>query len=76
MTTEKFLENFANLFDETDPSEIILSTEFRNLDEWSSLITLSVIAMADEEYDVKLKGDDIKNAETVEDLYNIIKDKK
>jgi hypothetical protein len=76
MTTEKFLENFANLFDETDPSEITLSTEFRNLDEWSSLITLSVIAMADEEYDVKLKGDDIKNAETVEDLYNIIKDKK
>jgi hypothetical protein len=76
MTTEKFLENFANLFDETDPSEITLSTEFRNLDEWSSLITLSVIAMADEEYDIKLKGDDIKNAETVEDLYNIIKDKK
>ena len=76
MTTEKFLENFANLFDETDPSEITLSTEFRNLDEWSSLITLSVIAMADEEYDVKLKGDDIKYAETVEDLYNIIKDKK
>ena len=76
MTTEEFLENFANLFDETDPSEITLSTEFRNLDEWSSLITLSVNAMADEEYDVKLKGDDIKNAETVEDLYNIIKDKK
>ena len=76
MKTEKFLENFANLFDETDPSEITLSTEFRNLDEWSSLITLSVIAMADEEYDVKLTGDDIKNAETVEDLYNIIKDKK
>ena len=76
MTTEKFLENFANLFDETDPSEITLSTEFRNLDEWSSLITLSVIAMSDEEYDIKLKGDDIKNAETVEDLYNIIKDKK
>jgi len=76
MTTEKFLKNFANLFDETDPSEITLSTEFRNLDEWSSLIALSVIAMADEEYDVKLKGDDIKNATTIEDLYNIIKDKK
>ena len=76
MTTEKFLENFTNLFDETDSSEITLSTEFRNLDEWSSLIALSVIAMADEEYDVKLKGDDIKNATTIEDLYNIIKDKK
>ena len=76
MTTEKFLENFANLFDETDSSDITLSTEFRNLDEWSSLIALSVIAMADEEYDVKLKGDDIKNATTVEDLFNIVKSKK
>jgi hypothetical protein len=76
MTTEKFLENFANLFDETDSSEITLSTKFRNLDEWSSLIALSVIAMADEEYDVKLKGDDIKNATTVEDLFNIVKSKK
>lgn len=76
MTTEKFLENFANLFDETDASQITLSTEFRNLDEWSSLIALSVIAMADEEYDVKLKGDDIKYATTVEDLFNIVKSKK
>ena len=76
MTTEKFLENFANLFDETDASQITLSTEFRNLDEWSSLIALSVIATADEEYDVKLKGDDIKNATTVEDLFNIVKSKK
>ena len=76
MTTEKFLENFANLFDETDASQITLSTEFRNLDEWSSLIALSVIAMADEEYDVKLKGDDIKNTTTVEDLFNIVKSKK
>ena len=76
MTTEKFLENFANLFDETDASQITLSTEFRNLDEWSSLIALSVIAMADAEYDVKLKGDDIKSATTVEDLFNIVKSKK
>jgi beta-oxyacyl-[acyl-carrier protein] reductase len=76
MTTEKFLENFANLFDETDASEITLLTEFRNLDEWSSLIALSVIAMVDEEYDVKLKGDDIKSATTVEDLFNIVKIKK
>jgi acyl carrier protein len=45
------------------------------LDEWSSLIALSVIAMADEEYDVALKGDDIRNATTVEDLFNLTKSK-
>lgn len=73
MNTQEFVQNFANLFDETDASEITLFTEFRNLEEWSSLIALSVIAMADEEYNVKLKGDDIKIANTVEDLYNIVK---
>ena len=73
MNTREFVQNFANLFDETDATGISLSTEFRSLDEWSSLIALSVIAMADEEYNVKLKGDDIKAAHTVEDLYNVVK---
>jgi acyl carrier protein len=45
------------------------------LDEWSSLIALSTIAMVDEVYDVALKGDDIRNAVTIEDLFNVIKDK-
>lgn len=73
MEAQEFVANFAQLFDETDASEITFGTEFRSLDEWSSLIALSVIAMADEEYNVKLKGDDIKAAHTVEDLYNVLK---
>ena len=47
-------------------------TEFRSLDEWSSLISLSIIAMVDEEFDVALKGADVGNANTIEDLYNIV----
>ena len=75
MELQEFVENFANQFDETDPSEIQAATAFRKLDEWSSLIALSIIAMVDEEYDVTLKGDDIKNAVTVEDLFNTVKAK-
>lgn len=67
---EEFVELFAEQFDETDVSEITATTAFRDLDEWSSLIGLSVIAMVDEEFDVALKGDDVKNSVTVEDLYN------
>lgn len=70
MELKDFIENFAEQFDETDASEIKAETVFKDLDEWSSLTALSVIAMVDEEYDITLKGDDIKNAETVEDLYN------
>ena len=67
---EEFVALFAEQFDFTDPSEIAAGTAFHNLDEWSSLVGLSIIAMVDEEFDVALKGDDVKNAITVEDLYN------
>ena len=73
MEINDFIENFANQFDDTDASEITAETNFRSLDEWSSLIALSVIAMVDEEYDVVIKGDDIRSATTVEDLFNIVK---
>jgi acyl carrier protein len=75
MELKDFIENFANQFDDTDPSEIKAETVFKKLDEWSSLVALSVIAMVDEEYDVTIKGDDIRSSETVEDLFNAIKAK-
>lgn len=75
MDIKDFIENFAAQFDETDAAEITASTEFHKLEEWSSLIALSIIAMVDEEYDVTLKGNDVNGAKTVEDLYNIVKSK-
>ena len=66
----EFVALFAEQFDDTDASEITTTIAFHDLDEWSSLIGLSVIAMVDEEFDVALKGDDVKNSVTVEDLYN------
>ena len=75
MELNKFIENFADQFFDTDASEITGDTKFRELDEWSSLIALSIIAMVDEEYDVALKGDDIRNSNTIEDLFNAVKAK-
>ena len=71
-TLEEFVALFAEQFDETDASEIHANTEFRELDEWSSLIGLSIVAMVDEEFDITIKGDDIRNSTTVEDLYKIV----
>ncbi len=69
-TLDEFVALFAEQFDETDPETIKADTAFHDLDEFSSLIGLSLIAMVDEEFDVALKGDDVKNSVTVEDLYN------
>lgn len=73
MELKDFIENFAAQFDDTDASEIKAETVFKELEEWSSLTALSVIAMVDEEYDVKVKGDDIRNSQTVNDLFDIVK---
>ena len=75
MELNEFVEKFAEQFDDTDPSEIKADTRFRDLDEWSSLVGLSVIAMVDEECDVLLKGEDMRQANTPAELFEIIKSK-
>ena len=74
-TLDEFVALFAEQFDETDPSTIKADTVFHDLEEWSSLIGLLIIAMVDEEFDIALKGDDISTAVTVEDVYNNVKAK-
>lgn len=73
MDLKDFIANFAEQFEDTDVNDIQATTEFKELDEWSSLLALSIIAMADEEYNVTLKGEDIRNSKTIEDLFNVVK---
>lgn len=75
MEIKEFIQNFAEQFDETDINEFTPETVFHELEEYSSLIALSIIAMINEEYDVTLKGDDMSSAVTIEDLFNIVKSK-
>lgn len=75
MELNEFVEKFAEQLDDTTPTDVTPETKFRDLDEWSSIIGLSIIAMVDEEFEVALKADDMKRAATVGDLYEIVKEK-
>lgn len=75
MEIKDFIANFADQFEDTSVDQISATTKFRDLEEWSSIIALAIIAMIDEEYDITIKGDDMRAAETVEDLFNIVKSK-
>ena len=68
-----FIQNFAAQFDLSDSSYFNLDTNFKDSEGWSSLTALSIIAMIDEVYNVRLNGDDIRNSITIRDIYNIIK---
>ena len=72
MNIQEFIGNFAAQFDDTDEALITPETKFKQLDEWSSLTALSIIAMVDDEYDVILKGNDIINSETIQELFDIV----
>lgn len=72
MNIQEFIENFAAQFDDTDVADFTAETRFKQLDEWSSLTALSVIAMVDDEYDVIIKGNDIINSVTIQDLYDVV----
>ncbi len=73
MELEVFVARFAAQFELTNVEDISASTDFKELDEWDSLVSLSVIGMVKNECNVKIAGSDIKNAKTVEDLYNLVK---
>lgn len=76
MEIKTFLQNFAEILDDTDATLIVEDAIFRDLEEWDSLTALSLIAMADEEYSVKLTGDDIKSSTSLSDIFEIIKNKR
>ena len=75
MEIKEFIENFAEQFDDTELSEFKPETVFHELDEYTSLIALSIIAMVDEEYGVTLNANDMSSAVTIEDLFNTVKSK-
>ena len=70
---EKFVNCFFELLDDTDKSLVMPDTVFKELEEWTSILALSLIAMVDEVYDVTLDTDDIRN--TLEELYCAIQQK-
>ena len=75
MEINDFVTSFAEQFDDTDPSEIKVDTRFHELEEWSSLLGMSVIAMARTQYGKTITGKEIRACETVEDLFNLIASK-
>ena len=67
-----FIQNLADQFDELDSNVLIPETNFRELDEWSSMVALSVLAMIDDEYDVQLKAEEMRATTTVQQLFDLV----
>lgn len=75
MTLDEFVKLIAGEFSMTPEELFTPSTRYRELDEWGSLTTLSIISEIDDEMDVQLTGADLRSVNTIEELYNLIQSK-
>ena len=75
MTLNEFVKAFAAEFDDTPEEVFKPDTHYRELDEWGSLVALSIISMVDDEMDKRLTGADLRNCTTIEDLYRLVESK-
>lgn len=72
MDIQEFIEKFADQFDETELEVFTPETRFRDLDEWSSLIALSVMSMIDDEYNVQLSAGEMRSNNTIQELFDTV----
>lgn len=70
MTKEIFLERMADILDVED--EITLDTNLSELDEWDSLSIISYVAMANAACGKKVDVKIVREAVTIQDLYNLL----
>lgn len=75
MEIKEFIKNFVDQFDDLDLADVTPETVMRDIEEWSSMIGLSLLNMAEKEYGVTLTFDELRNAITVQDLFNAIANK-
>lgn len=75
MELNDFVARFADLFEDTDPTEITVATRFQELDEWDSLAALNVIALAKTACGKTITGREIRGCDSVEALFRLIESK-
>jgi acyl carrier protein len=75
MELNEFTKLFAEQFDETPKELFTPTTIYKELEDWDSLAALTIMAMVDEEMDIKITGADIRNCNTIEDLFKLVRSK-
>ena len=71
MTIQEFIKKFAEAIEIEDAASLKGDTPFRELDEWSSLAVMILIAFYDGEFQKQVGEKEIRQAQTIEDLYNL-----
>lgn len=71
MTEELFLEKMADILDAE--GDVTMDAVLADIEEWDSLSVVSYVAMANTSCGKKVNVKDVREAVTIQDLYNLLK---
>ncbi len=75
MNIEQFILDFSEIVD-VESSQITENTEFKTMEEWTSLSALALMAMIEDEYDVAIKREELMSATTLGELFHAVEEHK
>ena len=73
MTLEEFTVNLEKEFEGIEPGTFTPDTNYRDIKNWSSIYALIVVAFVDLNFDVILNANDLRNTNTIRELYELAK---
>jgi len=71
MELKEFIEKFAEAIEVENVEALTAETKFHELEEWSSLSVMLLIAFFDSEFEKQVGDKEIRLAVTIQDLYRI-----
>ena len=75
MELDTFIKNFEEAVEDVEVGSLSGDSVYRSLEHWDSLAVLTVIAMVDTEYDLRLKAKELKQIETLSELHALLESK-
>ena len=71
LAMNEFIQKFVNSFEDPNSVEADAKTKFRDLEAWSSMMALIIIAMIDADYGVSISAEEMKSVSTIQELYDL-----
>lgn len=72
LSIQQFIEELEPELEGLPPKSLKENVSYRELEGWSSMHALILIAFADSRFNVTLTGEDLRSCETVKHLYDLV----
>jgi len=71
-----FIQRIEEEFEEIPKGQLTADVHFKTLVDWTSVNALLLMALISTEYDVEIQAEELRNCNTVGELYTIVEQRK